>query len=350
MRRVAVIVASCGVVLCVVLAAAHYIWGESATLQGRRSFEHWTLVEKLLSATPPPGERSVIFMGDSTMIDMPSWSNLTGFGLRRHGLIPFHATFFGQDLFHYYCMSGRLLEWNPDLIVILVNVRVLDAKRRDGLAMELCGLLPPSQLIRSLGLPFHSRGVSLIRLALFQTLQFKPVLDAVLFLDGIRHEVADRWSSPPAKIIPPVPLADTMLRVREMYDQPLWETHPHVQVLEALVREVRRQGAHALVLIAPVPVPAKENPEEEAAYWERNTAVLQQAVDKADGELIDLHDFLDDKSFRDLGGHLNGKGHTLMHNRLAPRIHEILDLPPPARRGVPKEPANRRPRRIVPSR
>lgn len=327
MKRVAVIVSSCLVFLgCAVVLACH-VWGEHAAKEGRRLHQHRVNLGKKLEVTVDG--RSVVFMGDSTMLDKRNWTVLVGPGLRRHGITPINVSYPGQDLFQHYCISGEVLEWKPDLVIILVNPRATSPGRRRGRSMNLCSFLPPPQVMRSMDLPFYDRDVSLVRLWLLQALRNNQVLDAFFAFEGARRLIADsRFGIGAATGGKRTPTRRRALGVD--YENPLWPAHPLVEVLGALVHELRDHGVHPMVVVAPVPpvwldAITQRNPE----HWKHNHDVLKLAVEEAGGELIDLHDFMPASSFLDLGGHLNGEGHARMFNRLAFRIHELLDLPPP---------------------
>ncbi len=327
MHRIATTAVTLIAALCGSVALAYNQWGTTATEEGRRNFQHRIVVEQLFSAPLQPEARNVVFMGDSTMMGGMSWSRLVIRGLRRHGITGFNNVYPGQDLFHHYCTIGLALAAKPDLVVILANNRAMYVNRRRGASMSMCSAIPPSQLIRSFSLPFHDRGISLIRLALIQTLRYEPVVNAMYFLEGLRRQAAALWLDRTG-----APGTGTAEARRDipMFDHLLWPSHPHVRMLSALVEEVRRNGAHPLVVVAPIPPFITQVVKAvEPVHSQRNHDVLQRAVEDAGGELIDLHDFLQLSSFRDPGGHPTRDGHVQMFNRLAFRIHDILGLPPP---------------------
>jgi len=326
MHRIATIGVSTVAALCASMALAYNQWGPTATELGRRSFQHRTVVQNLLSSTLQTKGRKVVFMGDSTMMDSPSWSSLIIRSLKRHWITAVNNVYPGQDVFHHYCAIGLALEAKPDLVVILANYRTMYPNRRLGASMSICSALTPSQLTRSLQLPFYDRGTTLIRLALIQTLRYEPVLNAVYFLEGLRRLIA----SPLLGRTGTAPARARERRRMTSPNQPLWPSHPHVRMLSALVEEVRRNGAHPLVVVSPVqPVLTRSVDAADPMQSQRSREVVQRAVEDAGGELIDLHDFLTGSSFRDFGGHLSPEGHARMFNRLAFRIHKILGLPPP---------------------
>lgn len=309
--------------------------------EGRSLFEHRLLIQNFLATPPPVQNGRILFMGDSTVMGRPghpSWAHLVGERLERHGVTPVHSAYPGSDVFQHYCVSGAFLAWRPDAVVVVVNHRMMAPKRRSGAAMDLCSFLPPGQLGRSLGLPWHDRGMSLVRLGLTQALAWEPVEEAVIFFAGARRLFADRWMGSTTQMTRRTRMRN-LTRSATRYDQPLWPRQPLVRMLGALVREARTHGAQVLVVVTPVPLSwMARTVHYDPATWRRRQAVLRRTVESAGGELVDLHDLLESGGFRDFNGHMNPYGHTRVANAVSPRIHRLLGLGPPELLPVPDPP------------
>ncbi len=332
MPRVAVMAMTCALTLGGITALAFQQMGELASIEGEKLHMHRLLVEKVISSPKlVVGGRRVVFMGDSTTISkpgIPAWSMLVGNAIKRSGATPIYLIYPGQDLFHYYCLSGRVLDWKPDVVVIVVNQRGMKPGRRRGAEMNLCSYLPPSQLIRSLLLPYHDRGVSLVRLALIQALRSETVLDAMLFLEGTRRLVGDRWLEPSPKSHRRIPSVGVKEMFARDYQVRVSDDHPHVVVLRELVAELHREGTQVLVLFTPVP-PAQLQLAEvgDRGFWQRTRNVYRRAVTEAGGEFVDLHGDIDASGFRDIADHLTASGHLRVFRAISPRVVRMLDLP-----------------------
>ncbi len=344
MNRIGVIVLACALSLAAAVTFSRARWLAPAMTQGRAIFEHRNRIRSILDTPPPFDVPSILFMGDSTALgeaDYPSWVHGIGTALLQERVYPIYDIYRGQDTFHHYCVSGALLAWKPEVVVIIINNRMMVAKRREGVATNLCSFLPSDQLIRSLGLPWHDRGLSLVRLGLTQALRFEAIEGSVMYFEGLRRLFADHWMAPSDAALVRA-RARAFQRTATRYDQPVTHSHPLVRALGALVSEVHRAGGRALVVVTPVPIHWMERDVPyEPAVWRRRHDALNDVVTSAGGELLDLHNLLGPSEFRDIAGHLNASGHARMTNAVAPTVYRMLGLPEPNPMPVPDPPAEK---------
>jgi hypothetical protein len=106
-------------------------------------------------------------------------------------------------------------------------------------------------------------------------------------------------------------------------------------MLRALVAEIRRRGAAALVVVSPVPLEWLQtmvpvDPEE----WAARLAVVREAVEDAGGEMLDLHDLLPPAEFSDTAGHMTPVGHRHIAEAVALPLGALLGLPAAQRTGT----------------
>jgi hypothetical protein len=329
MRRLAVIACAFVLTLASLVVWARARWLDSAMEEGAKLHDHRRRIERTLARPVPPSARRVLFMGDSSIMSIPgapSWPVLVSRGLGPDGVAGVQDVFPGQDLFHHYCTLPAWLDRGPDLVTIVVNMRVIFPGRRDGVALDLCSLLPLSTLARSLSLPWHDRQASLVRVALMRALRVGWIEESVRFVAGLRQLFADRWMPEPRRLLGRRALSE---RQAGYYDQPIGPRHPSVRMLEAVVREVRRSGAEALVVVTPVPLEwLADFVPVDPRVWEERMAVLRAATEDAGGTFLDLHALLARAEFRDEAGHMTAGGHDRIADAVAPEVRRLLGLPP----------------------
>jgi lysophospholipase L1-like esterase len=349
MRRLLVIAVSFVLTLAAVVAVARARWLEAGMKEGRTLYARRQAIRDLLHQHSPAGGRSVLYMGDSTIMGQPhnpAWQQLLAPALRRRGVRTDQLAFPGEDLVHHYCTVDAFLDERPEeVVVVVVHMRLMFPGREDGRMIDLCSFLPPSALPRSLVLPWYDRNVSLVRLALTKTLAVPWVEDSFIFAEGLRRLFVDAWMpAPPAKRS----LKKFFTSVQRMiasYDRPLTPRQPMVRMLGAVVAEICRRGAQPLAVVTPIPPEATRFAGGRAGTdpWISRMRILRGTVEAAGGRFLDLHGLLDASGFRDYGGHLSPRGHALVANAVAPTLFEMLGLPPPRPLPVPPAPAQRRP-------
>jgi hypothetical protein len=329
MRRLAVIACAFVLALASVVGYARARWLNAALEEGAKLHDHRRRIERMLAAPAPLGARRVLFMGDSSIMSTPgapSWPVLVSRRLGPYGVAGVHDVYPGQDLFHHFCVLPAYLGRRPDVVTIVVNMRVMLPNRRDGVALDLCSFLPPATLARSLLLPWHDRQASLVRVAMTRALRIGWIEESVRFVAGLRQLFVDRWMAEPRRLLGRRALAE---RRAGYYEQPITPRHPSVRMLGALVREVRRAGAGALVVVTPVPLDwlADVVPVDRGT-WRGRMAVLRAATEAAGGTFLDLHALLGRAEFRDEAGHMTAAGHARIADAVSPVVHRMLGLAP----------------------
>ncbi len=275
-----------------------------------------------------------VFLGDSTFLPGYAYPRLLAKKLRdRAELQSFWWE--GFEPFHHYLLLGRALELGPEAVVIVAQTRVF--WRHEPLwYSDLLTLVPPRELPRAVLLPFHERGISIPRLVLASLLgTLRETSDAWLHaFVGARQRAQQipglRWLVPWR-----APSADTRMLSKlrqerfQRYSLPIFEGHPAVEALAATVEQAVRSGARTLVLVSPIPV---ERLKQAGLYdpetFARRVDVIQQAVLREGGELLDLHAILLEGDFTDEFGHMTESGAKRMVLVLDPWLRNALDLCP----------------------
>jgi hypothetical protein len=329
MRRIAIIALTFGCSMLATWAAVSWIAGDRLASAGRRL--DTTDIPAALAYSRLPVRPLVAWLGDSTIAPKgpatyPQMIAYAAQGTVEH-LVLADA---GLDFFHHYLLMGPVLDLRPALVVLIANLRLLDARGRWS---RPCGdfapLLPTRELPRAAALPLYERGLTLPRLLLSRTLRWDAggrTRDAFLGLrDGFQHmrfwaelgpeDERRSW----VQSMHMVQFGgDEALRA---YDVPLSPRHAQVRMAAATVAMATRAGIPALVIATPIPweLLAKRGWYDPAVYA-RRLGVLRDAVEGAGGTFLDLHRELFEGEFRDRSGHFNPQGTMHLARLLAPTI------------------------------
>lgn len=320
-------------------AALHARWATTVEDTGAELHDYAVTLAAAFEE-PPPAPPLVDWFGDSTMMSGPSgksWADAIAAQLRTRHVDGRSLAYPGRDFYHFYCALPRYLAANPSVVVFTANLRFFRETREDTGLTDTC-VLPWDQVLRALTLPWYRRGITVPRLLLTQLLRFDLVRERALFYDALRSTVL--WHSDgnaePAAEPTRRERFQTYLRGmrlwREGFEEPFGPRSAVVRMMTASVRETVRRGAVALVVVIPVP---REQLTESGVYdsgeFARRVAVIEDAVARAGGTVLDLHELLPQEEFRDRSGHFDPRGAARLANAVSPHVHRLLGLPPPAR-------------------
>lgn len=250
----------------------------------------------------------------------------------------------GQSLVALYWMSERIVEADPKLVVISLNLASFSETWLRRERFEMASLLPLPRWGEVLDLPLHSFAGSFDRL----------IFDRGIVRLGLLHEwrqlqraqvrlAAGYWEleswllgSPSERRV--YRLAPGLRygadRVENERARPLFarerfgavlaglrETHPAVRVLDRLLARLKRAGIPVLVYVAPMNVEHLERIDVfDAAGLAASLRVLAGVTVRQGAHFLDLHALLPDRDFLDANDHLREEGNDLPSRRVAERL------------------------------
>ncbi len=311
-----------------------------------------------------PHEYRVLFLGDSLAIDgrPPDTSIPVRLGqnladARPAGLAVELVAYTGPalGLFSHYFLSQRVIDREPDQIVLAVNLRSFSKRWRADERPQLAGWLPAERWPEALALPLHAVGVSADRLFFYRALVVLGAFDAWYRLQ--REQVrltnaywsAARWLQAAArgedglKFRLVHKLAELKRDKTSAFRATPYATHtllgpalrglapddPALEVLDALLRRFEEAGIAVLVYVAPINV---EHLSSIGAYdpqgMARTSARIEAVSRRRGAAFLDLHDLLPDAAFADHLDHLvqdvEPEASGAVADRLAPLVAECI--------------------------
>ena len=321
-----VVILTVWIALVVAGATAYVIVeGEAAEAYGRVRYIHRDTLERQINRTADSKPR-VVWMGDSTVLGLRtrSYPQLLG------GVLP-HTTstvmgFIGSDFFTYYPVVAALLERHrPNVLVIVAHLRLFAPPAASASRTDLVSLIPTTELLQAMQLPFESRGVTIPRLLLTRLLRY-PLMERAIYVgDGARARISETDASegkPGDLAVRSLSLVGTALRES---DVGISRTHPTVRMLEATVALAHEQGVRVVIVGTPLPVDNMRATfgYDEAVYRAR-FETLRAVVEGAGGRFVDLHDALPARMFQDAVGHFTEEGAALLAGRIRPVVAQEL--------------------------
>jgi len=346
MARVAGIVLSFFLTLGGAIGLAHHFLAEPAAAEAKDLYRYRAFLIDTPWERPVLAGRFITWLGDSTLFGLKSPTFMHKLSKR---LAPAHVrgsgrAYIGLDFFHYYCLLPAVLEADPDLVVVVANLRNFPRGRRNGRAVDLCSSLGFERLLRGRMLPWHDRGITFARLLLAQTLRWKPLEYWFYFLEGTRR-LATAWVQ--ARIDDLIPSPEVLVTAESVgrgltkllrdYDEPLSPSHPVVRMMGATVREARRRNVPIIVVALPLPYHfLQQYGQWSTETFAMRTAVLRKVVQDNGGIFVDLHLALLADEFRDRGGHFNQPGAEHLARLLEPTVRRTLGLKPTKRSTPPQ--------------
>lgn len=288
----------------------------------------------------------ICFLGDSTTMQRPGRRNPAGSTIRslrqRAPERRFHATIVaspGLAVFGYYALADRLASEEPDAVVLALNLSTFAEEPRQWPRPELAGWIEARRWPATLGLPLQWEDLTtdelltyraLVRLGLAETwyaLRYQQRRlaraweaighggDALL---GFETEVALRRLATARQIerftLQGEGKRPSYVGAEHLYGpvmRGLSRSSPWVGLWARTVERYAASGTRVLVFVVPVNVEHFERHGIPLGPGlARSLDLLQEVVEEAGGEWVDLHALLPDAVFRD-SQHFNeaGSGH-----------------------------------------
>ncbi len=289
--------------------AVHLYWGE-AVREGKVLHVGRGLVER--AARRRAGDAPMVsWIGDSTLMRGPK--KLTPYPIvvaeRLAGDQVVNTSLFAQSAvgpFVDYVVMGKLLDAEPDLIVIVANLRIM-ALRAQGArgVLGMASFIPAREMWRAMWLPWHHRQVTIPRLFLAHALSWRPFAEIFYFFEGLKLMFRDRLYASSLKLgfVDGVARRNLMLH---RYADPIEK--PVIRMLGASVDLAVRRGRRVVVMMTPMPIEALRRWNLYTDQIVEQIEVVRRTVEQAGGRFVDLHDALAPNEFRDNAGHFNEKG------------------------------------------
>lgn len=333
MRRVAIIALSFAASVGLAWWWAADRFGAEADKAGKTLYRYhdgYELLTRKFSRRGP----LVVWLGDSTIMGLlrPSYPQLIAPRLQATAGVGSRAIAGPAfDFFTYYFLMGRVLDMEPDLVVIVAHLASFAEKRGDTFTYnDLCSMIPTEELPHTVLLPLAAHRLSSGRVLLARLLRYEWGEEQLYFSEGLRtmwHD-APAWDVFGPKTPPPFVDFRFMFNAVRAYEQPISRWNPVVQMMGATVRMATRRGRRVLVLGIPIPheILRERGWYDEAAYA-RRFAVLQAVVEESGGTFLDLHEALRRNEFADAGAHYNDAGAARMAELVEPEVRRMLGLP-----------------------
>lgn len=313
-------------------AAVRAYW-EPAVALGRKHLWYVDVIETGI-ARPVKGRPLVAWVGDSTITNtstIAAYPRVIGKELvKERGAGNLYVAMPGLDFFHFYFLTGRLLDRRPDVIVYVANLRMFWDQLYSAPRNEFCAMMRASEFGRAVRLPFYARGMTVPQVLVCPLLKDERTRERMLFVDGLRRSFreAELWGdeSPPEREPDRKRDIGNMLDFLRLYDLPIQRNGAVVRMMGATVDLAVRHGARVLVVVTPVPI---ERLMLAHAYgpgrFAERIEILRSVVRENGGEFVDLHDAIETPGFRDFSGHFNVDGVREMASLVGPRVRRILD-------------------------
>jgi hypothetical protein len=305
--------------------------GTAARSTGFELYQHRGLLTHLReAATSPP---QVVWVGDSTLMGfpaLPSYANL----VQRDLLDRIHVrslilTAAGLDFFGYWGLAGRIAALQPDVVVLVANLRNFSPAGTPRGFNDLMAEIDWDDLPETLALPYNVRGMTMPRVLLARLLRTEAGEDMFLRYEGLRRNVQEsavwRWLG--AAEPPPTEAGNFRLFARvasrtvAAFDRPLGPRQPLVRFAGATVARLVRAGASVLVLVTPIPwETAASVGHYEQQRFEARIQTLREVVVANGGRLVDLHRVITHEGFRDFDCHLTADGAAEVAKRIGPYV------------------------------
>ncbi len=222
----------------------------------------------------------------------------------------------GFDQYVHYMLMARVLDYDPAAVFIVANPRLLNTEGSGVGLLQLSTMLPRSELSRALRLPWHARAITLPRLLLARALQFSPIESTTYFLEGVRAKFREFLYRTTPDIEPFHSVGHTV----KAFDIPLSANSPSVQMLAAAVSVAARRGVPCTVVVSPVPVGVLRRWGHYGPRFRKRIDLIRTEVERAGGELLDLHNALVAEEFKDWAGHYIPAGAARIADLLAPDV------------------------------
>ncbi len=325
MRAILTIICAMTAVLAAAAAVAVHLYWTDAMKEGEYLHRNRRLVERF-AVRHSKKRPMVAWIGDSTLMPGPkSLAPYSSVVARRLGKDQFVETALvaqaGIGPFAEYFVVGKFLETEPDLFVIVANLRILALREYKRGFLDMVSFLPRTEMLRATLLPWHHRQVTLPRLFLARALTLPFVEDAFYVYEGLRLMFRDELYSDTLKVsfFERAQAREHMFR---HYVDPI--EGPVIRMLGAAVDLAVRNGRRVVVVVSPIPTEKLRERGMYSSLLLEQLATIRRTVESAGGRLVDLHDALPADEFRDLAGHFTDKGTDHMAELLDPVLREEL--------------------------
>lgn len=325
--RIVVVLVTAMVLLVAAFVTVSRIWGTTAIQAAQPTYEMRKLFGSQAKRHDP--ERPLVaWLGDSTLIRWEGMSNYPDILEERseatdHPIECFTQAAFGLDQYVHYMVLERALALEPSAVFVVVNLRLLGPTGAGRKILQLAPMIPRHELPRSALLPWYARSITWPRLLLARGLASQTVSRAVYTLEGLRILFRDRIHTTNPKISW-VESSRSLGKNLRMYDTPISERSPSVEMLAATVERVERRGIPAVAVVVPVPVAILQSKGLLSPQIPDRIDALRQSVEGSGGELIDLSRALEMDDFRDKSGHYNEQGFAKMADLMQPVVERVL--------------------------
>ncbi len=254
MTRILTIVSSALAVVAFAAAiAVPWLWDDAVKLGRGQNFARVALERRVHRESP---DRPIIaWIGDSTLLHAKGIRPYPYRIAKSIGKTPPVQTVMladlGIDSYLGYCLVAKLMTIDPEVVVIIANLRVLGTRTPRPGTLSLASFIPSDEMLNATFLPWHHRQITIPRLWLAQTLNWSPVEEGFFFYEGLRLTVRDQMYRSRLKHS----LIDAVVQMKGLYSnyvRPL--DQPVVEMLQAEVETVVRHGRRAIVVVTPIPV------------------------------------------------------------------------------------------------
>lgn len=292
------------------------------------------------AAAVPRHRRRILYLGDSLVLDLSrqllSAPDKLGELLEALGRSDRVRTVAspGFGAFSHYFLGDRVLEAEPDLIVLSVNLRWFSPTWRGIDPMEVAGLLPVRRWPQAFALPIGAAGLTADRLVFYRALMASGALHRWYRLRQEQLRVGVGWDAVAQRL---QELADApegrayleahgrhalAMRVKDgrwtpeharLVMDPVFEgIDPHsppLRALEATLSHYCAAGVELIVYVAPINV---DHLRSIGVYDAEGAAAaiaqLRAIAEERGARFLDLHALLPDGAFRDHNHHLHTAG------------------------------------------
>ncbi len=360
---------------CFGLGLGTVVWGGIAWLRDARLgrptlvFNYSRMMAKRLpriAAARQEGRPAVAVLGASGLVSYPEGRRVPDRLQQRLGVPVESLGMPGSGPFEYYFLADEIADAGPAGVVVAVNLdHFSDAWQGAYARPQLAGRIGPARLVEAFALPLHAVGLTADRLlyyvALVQAGGYEPWYWLTLrqaqlgrardqleaWLQGGRYEPRnDSGDDTPERRFRQAVRATTIERVftgpdirhyrassvREHYAailDGLDVDHPVLQVLDATIARLRRDGIPVLVYVEPIEVDyLAQLGLVKGPGLSESLGRIEAVVRGRGATFVDLHALLPPEAFRDAPGHLayDGAldGPAALADALAPRVRDAL--------------------------
>lgn len=308
------------------------------------------------AAAAPRDRRRIVFLGDSLVYDMTRLplsvpDKLAGL-LRARGRRDYvrSVASAGFGAFTHYFLVDRVLEVEPDLVVLSLNLSWFSPAWRGINPPNVAGLLPLRRWPEALALPVGAAGLTLDRLALYRALMASGALPSWYRLQQEQLRVRGGWDAAAEQLQEIGGAPDgrgyvddhwrhlRSVRVKDGRWTPerariimgpvfagIDPDSPTLRALEATLAGYRSAGLEVIAYVAPLNVEhLRSIGVYDAEGLARSIAQLRSVARGQAVRFLDLHGVLPDAAFEDENQHLHTAGPVDGAGEVAARLLPLV--------------------------